>query len=160
VGFASSAGVVRALLAAALFVAPGIGPSAAGEPSSRASPLAAPSPHPRKATLMKRQWGVEVIGVKQTAAGYMLEFRYRVIDPVKAKPLFERKTKPSLLHDASGSRFVVPTPPKTGALRNSNPPLAGHTYWMFFANPGGYVKPGERVSVVIGDFRAEGLVVQ
>jgi hypothetical protein len=31
---------------------------------------------------------------------------------------------------------------------------------MFFANPGGYVKPGRRVSVVIGDFRADGIVVQ
>jgi hypothetical protein len=109
---------------------------------------------------MKREWGVEVIGVKHTAAGYMLEFRYRVIDPEKAKPLFERKTKPSLIHDETGAKFIVPTPPKTGALRNSNPPLAGHTYWMYFANPGGYVRPGQRVSVVIGDFRAEGLVVQ
>jgi hypothetical protein len=109
---------------------------------------------------MKREWGVEVIGVKQTAAGYMLEFRYRVIDPGKAKPLFERRTKPMLVDEASGATFVVPTPPKTGALRSSNPPLAGHTYWMFFANPAGHVKPGRRVSVVIGDFRAEGIVVQ
>jgi hypothetical protein len=109
---------------------------------------------------MKRQWGVELLGVRQTAAGYMLELRYRVMDPAKARPLFERKTKPLLVDEASGATFAVPTPPKTGALRNSNPPLAGHTYWMFFANPGGYVKPGRRVSVVIGDFRADGLVVQ
>jgi hypothetical protein len=159
---ASSAGIVPALLVAVLFGLPAPTVQASAEPASRvsSSPAAAPSPHPRMATRMKRQWGVEVIGVKQTAAGYMLEFRYRVIDPLKAKPLFERKTKPALVHETSGSRFVVPTPPKTGALRNSNPPLAGHTYWMFFANPGGYVKPGERVSVVIGDFRADGLVVQ
>jgi len=117
-------------------------------------------PHPRRATLMKRQWGVELLGVRQTAAGYMLELRYRVMDPAKARPLFERKTKPLLVDEASGATFAVPTPPKTGALRNSNPPLAGHTYWMFFANPGGFVKPGRRVSVVIGDFRADGLVVQ
>jgi hypothetical protein len=31
---------------------------------------------------------------------------------------------------------------------------------MFFNNPGQLVKPGERVSVVIGDFRADGLIVQ
>jgi hypothetical protein len=129
-------------------------------PGTPPAPADAVAPHPRQATRMKRRWGVEVIGVRQTAAGYMLEFRYRVIDPDKAKPLFERKTKPSLIHEGTGARFVVPTPPKTGALRNSNPPLAGHTYWMFFANPGGYVKPGQRVSVAIGDFRAEGLVVQ
>lgn len=109
---------------------------------------------------MKRQWGVEVIWVRQTAGGYMLEFRYRVIDPVKAKALFERKIKPMLVDEESGAQFVVPTPPKTGALRNSNPPVAGLTYWMFFGNPGAFVKPGRRVSVVIGEFRADGLVVQ
>jgi hypothetical protein len=116
--------------------------------------------HPRQATRTKREWGIDVIGVRQTAAGYMLEFRYRVVDAQKAKPLFERRTKPLLVDEASGASFAVPTPPKTGALRNSNPPLERHTYWMFFANPGGFVKPGSRVSVVIGEFRADGIVVQ
>lgn len=135
---------------------------AASLPASGASPApGAASPlHPRHKTLMKRQWGVEVVGVRSTAAGYMLEFRYRVLDPRLAKPLFERRTKPVLVDQETGSRFVVPTPPKIGALRNSNAPLAGHTYWMFFANPGGFVKPGRRVSVLIGDFRADGLIVQ
>jgi hypothetical protein len=122
--------------------------------------LAEPAQHPRLNTYMKRQWGVEVLYVKQTAAGYMLEFRYKVLDPVKAAPLFERQTKPMLTHVETGSKFVVPTPAKTGALRNSNTPLVNHTYWMFFANPGKLVKPGEHVSIEIGDFVAERLVVQ
>lgn len=109
---------------------------------------------------MKREWGVEVIGVRSTADGYMLEFRYRVTDPERAKPLFERRTKPVLLDEESGARLVVPTPSKTGALRNSRPPQAKRTYWMLFANPGAYVKPGRRVSIEIGEFRAEGIVVQ
>lgn len=138
------------LLTASLLPAPGIAIPAPGDASR----------HPREATRMKRRWGVEVIGIRQTAAGHMLEFRYRVIDPAMAKPLFVRRTKPVLVDEASGAEFVVPTPPKTGALRNSDPPLAGHTYWMFFTNPGRFVKPGNRVSVVIGDFRAEGIVVQ
>lgn len=117
-------------------------------------------PHPREKTYMKREWGIEVLFVRQTSAGYMLEFRYRVHDAEKAGPLFERKTKPMLTHIDSGARFVVPTPPKTGALRNSNPPLADHTYWMFFANPGKFVKPGDTVSIEIGDFVARNIVVQ
>jgi len=116
--------------------------------------------HPREKTFMKRQWGVEVLFVRQTAAGYMLEFRYKVLDAAKAKPLFERQTKPLLTHAESGAKLVVPTPAKTGALRNSNPPHSGTTYWMFFANPGKLVKPGDHVSVEIGAFRAEGLVVR
>lgn len=115
--------------------------------------------HPRENTLMKRQWGIEPMYVRQTAAGYMLEFRYKVLDAEKAKPLFERRTKPLLTHAESGTKLIVPTPAKTGALRNSNPPLAGHTYWMYFANPGKLVKPGEHVNIEIGDFRLEGAVV-
>jgi hypothetical protein len=109
---------------------------------------------------MRRQWGIEILYVRRTAAGYMLEFRYKVHDAEKAKPLFDRQTKPLLTHVDTGSQMVVPTPAKTGALRNSNPPREGHTYWMFFANPGQFVKPGETVNIEIGDFLAKGLVVQ
>ncbi|MGD8926941.1 MAG: hypothetical protein PVG20_08810 [Thioalkalispiraceae bacterium] len=116
--------------------------------------------HPRENTFMKRQWGVEVLFVRETSAGYMLEFRYKVLDADKAKPLFERQSKPILTHAKSGAKLIVPTPAKTGALRNSNTPHAGTTYWMFFANPGKLVKPGDQVSIDIGDFRADGLVVR
>jgi hypothetical protein len=119
-----------------------------------------PAHHPREKTFLKRQWGVEVMYVRQTAAGYMLEFRYKVLDAEKAKPLFERRTKPVLTHVETGAKLIVPTPPTTGALRNSNPPLAGHTYWMFFANPGKLVQPGQHVSVAIGEFHTDELVVQ
>jgi hypothetical protein len=126
--------------------------------ASLASPE--PSRHPREKTFMKRQWGVEVLYVRQTAAGYMLEFRYKVLDADKAKALFERQTKPVLTHVETGAKLIVPTPAKTGALRNSNPPLDDHVYWMFFANPGKLVKPGDHVSIDIGEFRVAGLIVQ
>ena len=109
---------------------------------------------------MEERWGVEIIWVRQTAAGYMLDFRYRVLDAEKAAPLFKRKTKPYLIHQASGAKFVVPNPPKTGPLRTSDKPKEGITYWMFFGNPGRYIKPGDQVTVVIGDFKAKNLVVQ
>jgi hypothetical protein len=47
-----------------------------------------------------------------------------------------------------------------GALRNSDPPIRDRIYWMFFANPGQYVKRGQKVTVQIGRFRAESLVVE
>ena len=119
-----------------------------------------PTHHPREKTYIKRRWGVEVMDVRQTAAGYMLEFRYRVLDAEKAKPLFERQTKPALIHAETGATLIVPTPAKTGALRNSNPPIEGRTYWMFFANPGKLVKSGQHVNVEIGEFRVDGLVVR
>ncbi len=116
--------------------------------------------HPREQTLMKRQWGVEIDHVRRAAAGYMLEFRYRVTDARLAKPLFERQSNPVLIHEDSGARLIVPTPATVGALRNSNTPQAGVYYWMFFANPGSLVKPGDHVSIEIGSFRVDGLTVE
>ena len=116
--------------------------------------------HPRQKTYMKRQWGVEVLWVRQTAAGYMIEFRYKVLDAEKAKPLFNRQIKPVMIHEKTGSKMMVPAPGKVGALRNSNMPKEGTTYWMFFANPGQYIKPGDQVSIQIGDYLQQHLTVQ
>lgn len=116
--------------------------------------------NPREKTYLKRTWGVEVMFVRETAGGHMLEFRYKVLDADKARPLFERQTKPLLTHVESGLKLTVPEPATVGPLRNSNPPLAGHAYWMFFGNPGMLVKPGDHVNIAIGGFHAEGLVVR
>jgi len=90
----------------------------------------------------------------------MLDFRYRVVDPEKAQSLFKRQTKPYLIDQETGARLIVPSPATTGPLRSSNTPKLDRTYFMFFANPGGFIKPGKQITVVIGDFRAENLVVQ
>jgi len=138
------AGVLLVLASAAALAQ---APTAGGEP-----------PHPREKTLVKRVWGVEVLGVRRSTAGRMLEFRYKVIDETKASPLFVRKTKPVLLHAASGVQLNVASFAKVGPLRTTDPPKQGRIFWMFFENPGALVKPGDRVSVVIGDFRADMLV--
>lgn len=109
---------------------------------------------------VEENWGIRVEGIRQSAAGYMLDFRYRVLDPEKAAPLFDRKTKPYLIDQASGKKFQVPNPPKTGPLRSSNPPQADRVYAIFFGNPGTYIRPGSMVTVVIGEFMAEDLVVR
>jgi hypothetical protein len=130
---------------------------AAGPHAARAS---GPYSHPRYKTRVKRKWGIELVGVRPVAVGYMLVFRYKVIDAEKAKPVHVRRTKPVLIDEATGARFIVPAPQKTGPLRNSNLPQEGRIYSMLFANPGQYVKTGNRVTVEIGDFRAEDMVVQ
>jgi len=126
------------------------------------NPSAAPAPahHPRENTYIKRKWGVELLFVRETAAGHMLEFRYKVLDPDKALPLFIRKDKPILTHERTGAELEVPVPPKTGALRNSDAPIEGRVYWMFFANPGLLVRPGDAIDIRIGEFEVKGLVVQ
>jgi len=110
---------------------------------------------------LEEKWGVRVLSIRESAGGYMLDFRYRVIDPDKASQLVSRKDKPYLIDQATGARFMVPSPPKIGPLRQTAvKPLANRNYFILFVNPGKYVKPGNKVTVVIGDFRAEDLVVE
>ena len=77
-----------------------------------------------------------MISVQAAPAGYMLVFRYRVVDAERAAPVFERRLKPVLVDEETGARFMVPAPEKAGPLRNSSVPQEGRTYWMAFGNPG------------------------
>jgi len=112
------------------------------------------------AAALEHRWGIKIESLRLTSAGYMLDFRYRVLDTAKAAPLFVRKTKPILIDDASGIRFAVPTPPKVGSLRSSNDPKEGRTYFTFFANPARFIKKHRKVTVTIGEFSVSGLVVR
>jgi len=109
---------------------------------------------------MKGRWGVEIVALRRTAHGHMLDFRYRVLDAEKAAALFKRQTKPRLIHQATGKVLAVPSTAKVGPLRNSNLPKQGRIYWMFFGNAGNLVKAGDKVTVAIGDFRSENLTVE
>ena len=105
-------------------------------------------------------WGVKVIGLRPSAAGYMLDFRYRILDAKKAAKLVNRKTKTYLIVEKDGSMLRVPVTSKLGPLRQSAQyAKENRNYFMFFANPKKHVKSGDLVTVVIGDFKAEHLVV-
>lgn len=108
---------------------------------------------------IEENWGVQIVSLRRTAGGHMLDFRYKVINPEKAAPLFVRQTKPYLIHQDSGKSLAVPNMAKVGPLRTSDPPKEGRIYWMFFGNPG-LVQAGDKVSVVIGDFKVENLIVK
>jgi hypothetical protein len=139
---------------------PATGATSISAKASEAAPKAALRARRNiSATLMKREWGIEVLDVHQTSAGYMLQFRYRVLDPKAARMLFDRKIKPYLIDATTGAKVIVPSPDKIGQLRNVNPPEAGRTYWMLFANPAKMIKAGSQVSVHIGDFDSGPLVV-
>ena len=60
----------------------------------------------------------------------------------------------------AGVSLVVPEVSNVGKMRQAGTPKAGMTYWMAFSNSGRPVKRGHRVDVVIGKFRAQGLVVE
>jgi hypothetical protein len=169
-GFGATAWLTAALVAAVALA------SAYGQTPGRTPPVdddartaagrgdAARSPTPAlkasdEAAILDR-WGITIEGMRLTAGGYMLDFRYRVVDPDKAAPLFERRTRPVLTDESTGVVMAVPVPPKTGPLRSSNDPKAGKTYFMFFGNPRQMIGKHRRVTVTIGDFTVSGLIVR
>lgn len=105
-------------------------------------------------------WGIDSLTVKYTESGEMIRFSYRVVDPEKAAALNDKRTEPSLIDPQAGVSLVVPQMEKIGQLRQSSTPIAGKQYWMAFSNSGRRVRPGHRVDVQVGNFRAQGLVVE
>jgi hypothetical protein len=105
-------------------------------------------------------WGVSELRVKVAESGELIRFNYRVLDPVKAAPLNDKKVKPELDDVQAGVKLSVPQMEKIGDLRQSSTPKEGMTYWMAFGNPTLVVKRGHRVDVVIGSFRANNLTVE
>jgi len=144
-------------------------PQATDQPAAPAAKPGAPVvPHryrPQAVSKRAREyyafiWGVDSLSVKTVESGEIIRFSYRVLDAKKAAALNDKKNEPSLIDPQAGVKLVVPSLEKVGKLRQSSTPETGKAYWMAFSNKGRYVKPGHRVNVVIGNFRADGLIVQ
>ena len=79
----------------------------------------------------------------------------------RARSLTDKKNVPTLVDDTTHVKLIVPTMEKVGQLRqSSSTPEMGKSYWMVFSNKGRLVKPGDRVSVTIGRFHVDELLVQ
>jgi hypothetical protein len=146
-----------------------VAPSTAKGSQAKASPAAKPG-GPASRSLPNRfagragayykvVWGIDSLAVKWTESGEIVRFSWRVLDPALAKALSDKRAEPSLIDPQAGVSLVVPTMEKIGQLRQTSSPEVGKSYWVAFSNTGLLVKPGHRVDVAIGTFRAQGLVV-
>ncbi|MEJ2618970.1 MAG: hypothetical protein P8163_01650 [Candidatus Thiodiazotropha sp.] len=108
------------------------------------------------------KWGIELLSLHLTAAGYMIDFRFKVLDLEKAKIFFDQRIKPYLKVEKSNAKLPIPMAANVGAFRATNRGKnikPNKTYYMVFGNPDAHVKSGEKVTMVIGDFKAENLTV-
>jgi hypothetical protein len=115
---------------------------------------------PRAKKFYQLIWGVDGLSVKSAESGEMIRFSYTVLDANKAAQLNDKKANPALIDEGAGVSLVIPSLEKVGQLRQTGTPEAGKSYWMVFSNKGRVVKAGDRVSVVIGKFRVDGLIVE
>ena len=153
------AGSFFVLPAAAQSPAPGDSAPESGAPVHRSR--RAPRLSPKSAeTYYGLIWGVDSLRLKYAESGEVIRFAYRVLDAEKAKALNDKKNEPSLIDPEAGVSLTIPSLPKVGKLRQTSTAQPGKVYWMAFSNKGRYVKPGHRVIVAIGPFRADGLIVE
>jgi len=154
------AGVLAGSISVSPAGAQSVAPKAQATPAN-ASPRFMSSRAPRQATVYYGLvWGIESLSVKLVESGEIIRFSYHVLDADKAKPLNDKKSEPSLIDPQVGVKLVVPSLEQVGMLRQSSTPEAGKSYWMAFSNSGRLVKRGDRVDVVIGQFHANGLIVE
>jgi hypothetical protein len=106
------------------------------------------------------RWGVDSMVVRLAESGEIVRFSWRVVDSAKAAQLHDKNAKPALIDPKRQVSLEVPTMEKVGQLRQTGTPEEGRKYWMAFSNKGRPVKAGDRVTVVIGQFRADGLAVE
>ena len=163
--------VLAAVLAGSMAASNAVGQSsqAARSPAAPAKPAPAVSSAtrflgnqvpPQAQQYYQAVWGVDSLKVKYTESGEMIRFSWRVVDPVKAAPLNDKKSEPFLYDPQAQVKLVVPQMEKVGKLRQTSTPIAGMSYWMAFSNSGRRVRPGDRVAVEIGHFRAINLAVE
>jgi len=106
------------------------------------------------------KWGVDELTAKLTESSQLVRFTYRVLDSKKAALLQDHAASPNLVDTRARVALQVPTMEKVGPLRQQMAVENGKTYWLAFSNKGFPVKTGDQVSVVIGAFRVDGLIVQ
>ena len=109
---------------------------------------------------LAERFGIKVEALRLSAAGHLLDLRYRITDKGKAKALMEQ-WKPFLVDEASGRRLSTPSFAKVGALRQSPERLEeGRIYFVLFANPGRALGHDDQVTVALDRVRVEGVAIE
>jgi hypothetical protein len=108
-------------------------------------------------------FGIRVAGLHLSAHGYILDLRYRVLDPDKAAPLLNAKSKVFLLDEAHDAMLGVPQSPIVGGMRQTSRNRVIYTdrdYFILFVNPGRAVRSGDTLKLAVDGVRIAQLLVQ
>jgi hypothetical protein len=103
---------------------------------------------------------IAIQSVRLTAAGHLVDMRYRVVDAARANELLGPDVKPVLIDQASGVQMGVPNTAKLGPLRQTQATQRpDHLYFVMFVNSAGVV-PGSQVTAQLGDIKVANLTVE
>lgn len=101
---------------------------------------------------LEKDWGIEQVMLRILAGGYMIEFRYKVLDVDKATVLSSNKVFPRMLSMKSKAKLDVPYGSTVGYLKSNRKFLKlNRNYITMFANENRHMLPGDQVRIVVGD---------
>lgn len=100
--------------------------------------------------------GLHIVRVAVIAGGGMIDLRYQVIDPDKAAIVHDTVNPPRVMDQSTGKVFQIPL--MDHAHRKALRP--GGTYFTILMNSAGAIKPGSRVTVMVGEERLENVIVE
>ena len=113
------------------------------------------APMPVSATI-EEKYGIRITQVAVTADGGLIDLRYVVIDPDKARSFAaDADTTPQILPQ-SGSVALTDTAP----MSHKELLHAGTTYFLLYHDNAGTVKPGNYITVVLGSIKLEHVPVR
>jgi hypothetical protein len=108
-------------------------------------------------------FGIRVEGLRLSAAGSMLDFRYRVLDAQKAAPMLDGRIQPYLLDETHGAKLGVPDTPVLGRIRQTarnGKIFTDRTYFIMFGNPGKVLQSGDKVTLLLGAVKVTDVAVR
>ena len=110
---------------------------------------------------MVNDWGVEPVHARVTANGFMIEFRYKVLDPKKALILSDRKDFPYMISQKSRAKLSVPYFPTVGYVKSNRGFLhQGRNYSALFSNENQHMRRGDKVKIQVRDQISRAITLQ
>jgi hypothetical protein len=125
----------------ALASAPPAAVSTAPQPVKPAPTLAAPN-------ALETQYGIQVAQVGVTAAGGLVDVRFKVLDAVKVRALLADPANVPMLIAGDKPPLMAPHHALRGAKFGQ-----GQVFYILYPNLRGAIQPGAEVTVAMGELR-------
>jgi hypothetical protein len=103
------------------------------------------------------RYGIRLDQIAVTGGGGLVDVRFTVLDPARAKPLLRgHEGLPRVLVEGGGAALEAPS---HGAMRNIRLQRDAACF-LLYPNARGAIRPGTRVALAFGDVRLEQVVVK
>ncbi|TKJ30223.1 MAG: hypothetical protein CEE40_05525 [Chloroflexi bacterium B3_Chlor] len=106
------------------------------------------------AAAVEERFGIRVTLLGVTADGGLIDLRFQVVDADKAATMLEPGNLPVLIAEDSGVELKLSPRSDVAHLE------AGRVYYLLYPNAQNAIKPGTKVTVVMGGLRLEHLTAQ